>query len=123
MRILVSARLHATAAPEAPEPMISTSTLSLPAMSALPVVSPEGGTPLDGFQQRPVALLHRVALGERRTRLVPHRYQHAIVAVIGTEDRPSQRGRRPAAGAIPFVDQRLALVVVEACEIARGLGL
>src|ERR1044071_9479433 len=104
MRILVSARLQATAAPEAPEPMISTSTLSLSAMSGLPrlaplgaIVAPEGRPLLDDLEQRPVALLHLVAFGERRTRLVSDRLEHAVVPVIGAEDRPAQRHRRLSA--------------------------
>src|ERR1700687_4281013 len=39
IRILVSARLHATAAPDAPEPMIRTSTLSC--IEMFPVPRPE----------------------------------------------------------------------------------
>src|SRR5262249_10316460 len=122
MRILVSARLQATAAPEAPEPMIRTSTFSLSAMSARPVVPPESRTLLDDFEQRPVALLHRVTLRERRTRLVAEGPQNAIVTVVGAEDGAPQRHGGPAADGVPCVDQCLSLAAIELREATRRLG-
>src|SRR6516162_8903387 len=123
MRILVSARLQATAAPEAPEPMIRTSTLSLPAISGRPVIAPERRALLDDLDQRPVALLQRVALRKRRPCLVPDGLEHAIVAIVGGEDRPPERHRGRTAGGVPSVDQRLALGAIETGEVARRLGL
>src|SRR5437868_4506665 len=102
MRIFVSARLHATAAPEAPEPMTRTSTFSLPAMSAPSlgggaVVAPERGAAAHAVEQRPVALLHLVALREGRARLVADRHQHPVVAIVGAQDHPPEgRGRGAA---------------------------
>src|SRR5436190_16159735 len=75
IRILVSARLQAAAAPEAPEPMIRTSTFSLPAISAVSigggaVIAPELCSAPHGVEQRPIALLHVIALGKRSAGLV-----------------------------------------------------
>jgi hypothetical protein len=54
MRIFVSARLQAIAAPEAPEPTIRTSTFSLPAISAHSragaIVAPERDTAAHGVE-------------------------------------------------------------------------
>src|ERR1700675_329258 len=76
MRIFVSARLQAIAAPEAPEPMIRTSTRSLPAISAFPgsrraVVAPERRALAHGVEQGPVALFQVVTLREGRAGLQP----------------------------------------------------
>src|ERR1700704_5159127 len=95
MRILVSARLQATAAPEAPEPMIRTSTRSLPAISAFPgsrgaVVAPEGRAMAHGVEQGPVSLVQGVALREGSAGLQPEGQQHTVVAVIGTHDHPPE---------------------------------
>src|SRR5258707_5526645 len=71
MRILVSARLHAIAAPEAPEPMIRTSTRSFSAISAFSgsrgaVIAPERRALAHGVEQGPIPLLDGVALREGR---------------------------------------------------------
>src|SRR5204862_434761 len=52
-----------------------------------PVVPPERRPPLHRIEQRPVALLHLMALREGRAGLVPERPQDAVVAVIGGKDR------------------------------------
>src|SRR5262249_62065796 len=71
MRIRVSARLQAIAAPEAPDPTIKTSTRSLPAMSVLlargrAVVAPERRPAAGGAEPPPTAPPPLVALGGRR---------------------------------------------------------
>src|SRR5260370_22471921 len=104
MRILVSARLHAIAAPEAPEPMIRTSTRSFPPISAFPrrggaVVAPERRLVAHGVKQGPVSLFQGVALREGRAGLHAHRQQDTIIAGIGGPDRPPEvRARGPPAG-------------------------
>src|SRR5580704_12874109 len=121
MRILVSARLQAIAAPEAPEPMIRTSTRSLPAISALPrggaaVVPPEGRAVAHGVEQGPVSLLEGVALREGRAGLHPEGQHDTIIAVIGGQDHPPEgRARCSAAGAI-VVDQGFPSVAGHAGE-------
>src|SRR5262249_7072547 len=105
IRIRVSARLQATAAPEAPDPTIKTSTRSLPAMSALlargrAVVAPEGRADADSVEQRPVTPFQIVALREGSPRLQPQRQQHAIVAVVGGQNHPTEGHRRGAAGLV-----------------------
>ena len=57
----VSARLQATAAPDAPEPMISTSTMSLRHSSRR--VAPHLRALAHGIEQRPVALFDVWPLG------------------------------------------------------------
>src|SRR6185437_12556648 len=105
MRILVSARLQATAAPEAPEPMMRTSTFSCgtvsgPAMStgSLTIVAPQRRPVAHRVEQGPVALFQDVALGEGRARLVAQRPQDAVVAIIGGQHQPAEPPCRPTAG-------------------------
>ena len=63
---------------------------------------------LDGIEQRPVALLQRIALRERRAQLQPERAQHAVVAVVALQhDADERRGRRAAGGA-EFLRDRIA---------------
>src|SRR5882757_3024797 len=111
MRIRVSARLQATAAPEAPEPMIRTSTRSLPAISAFPgsrgaVVAPEGRAMAHGVEQGPVSLFQRVALGEGRAGLQLQGQQDAVVAVVGAQDHPPEGRGCGAAARVVVIDQR-----------------
>src|SRR5690349_23991082 len=61
MCILVSAKLQATAAPEAPAPMIRTSTLS--GIFALRCLAPDWSLCLAAVQPRPIALLQLIGLG------------------------------------------------------------
>src|SRR5262249_38292043 len=124
MRMRVSARLQATAAPEAPDPTIKTPTRSLPAMSAparRAVVAPERPPTTHGLEQRPVALLELVALREGRTRLEPQRQQHAVVAIVGTQDDAPERHSGRTAGLVVGVDQSLAVVTAQRGESAAGL--
>src|SRR5438309_12009291 len=113
MRIFVSARLQATAAPEAPDPMIRTSTLSLPAISALPgkgaVVAPERRALAHGVEQGPVALFQGVALREGWSGLHLQSQQDAVVAVIGAQDHPRESSGRGGANRIVVVDQGFSL--------------
>src|SRR6202041_922600 len=96
MRIFVSARLHATAAPEAPEPMISTSTMSLRgsliAGGLLSRVAPHFWPGANHVQQRPVALFQHVAFGERRPRFKAKRNHDAIVTVVALQNDPAEHG-------------------------------
>ena len=71
MRIFVSARLQATAPPEAPEPMMRTSTLSSMAPRSLGRRAPERGAGLDRVEKGPVALVADMALGEGRAGFEP----------------------------------------------------
>src|SRR5215471_7889367 len=126
IRIRVSARLQATAAPEAPDPTIKTSTRSLPAMSAFltcgrAIVAPERRAAADSVEQRPVALFQVVTLGEGSPRLQPQRQQYAIVAVVGGQDHPTEGHRRGAAGLVVGTDQGLPLVAIQYREGAAGL--
>src|ERR1700730_18251 len=123
MLILVSARLHGVAAPEAPEPMIRTSTRSLPAIGALPgrraaVVAPEGRALAHGVEQGPVSLFQRVALREGGAGLQPEGQQDTVVAVIGAHDHPPESYGRGAAAGVIVVDQRFPPVAVQAGESA-----
>src|ERR1700712_4218249 len=99
MRIFVSARLHAAAAPEAPEPMIRTSTFSLSAISAVSlggsaVVAPELCPAQHRGEPRPVSLSHVVSFREWSAGLVPDGEQDAGVAIVGAQDHPPEgRGR------------------------------
>ena len=93
---MVSARLQATAAPDAPEPMISTSTMSLLAMSQRSGASRHILRPAaHRIQQRPVALFQRVPLREWRPRL-------DVPATAARDRRGSSiagsRARAPRAG-------------------------
>src|SRR5882757_11396254 len=124
MRILVSARLQAIAPPEAPEPMIRTSTRSLPAIGALPgkggaVVAPEGRAFAHGVEQGPVSLFQRVALREGSAGLQPEGQQDTVVAVIGAHDHPSEGYGCGAAAGVIVVDQRFPPVAVQPGESAR----
>src|SRR6185369_10457128 len=104
--IRVSARLQATAAPEAPEPMMSTSTISsvgrgtsgsgATAISGSPPVNvpPHPRPAPHRVQQRPVALLDGMSLGERGARLKSQRDHHAIIAVVALQYGPTERGDR-----------------------------
>ena len=100
MRILVSARLQATAAPDAPEPMISTSTMSLRfavhvrwsghrATWACACARGRAAT------SRPAPAC---ALGEGRPWLEPERAHYAVVAVIALQDHPPECGAAGGAG-------------------------
>src|SRR5258706_3574822 len=117
MRILVSARLQATAAPEAPEPTIRTSTRSLPAISAFPgrdgaVVAPERRAPAHGIEQGPVSLFQGVALREGSAGLQAERQQDTVIAIIGAQDHPAERCCRGSAAGVIVVDQRFPSVAL-----------
>src|ERR1044071_7889102 len=81
MCILVSAKLQATAAPEAPAPTIRTSTLS--GIFALRCLAPEWSLDLEGVQQGPVGLLLVRGVRERWSRRQRKRHQYAVIAVVG----------------------------------------
>src|SRR5262245_53945121 len=83
MRILVSARLQAPAAPEAPEPMIRTSTLSLICRAS--------------FRRR------RPALGSRRAdeaRRIAEALDHHVSQVLVLMRDAGARAHRVAVGAL-----------------------
>jgi hypothetical protein len=48
--------------------------------------APYRGTRFHRIEQRPVALLERVALGEWRPQFQPERTQHAVVAVVALQN-------------------------------------
>src|ERR1700761_6056118 len=110
MRIFVSARLQATAAPDAPEPMISTSTMSLLAISGRPIVTPERSALPHGIEQRPVALFQLMAFRKRRARLHAERVQHSVVAVVALQDDATQDERRIGAGRLHRLHHRLGVL-------------
>ena len=56
-----------------------------------------GGRARDRIEQRPVALLHHVALRERRARLLAERAHHPVVAVVAEQHHADERGERDAA--------------------------
>src|SRR6516165_9158770 len=92
--IRVSARLQATAAPEAPAPMIRTSTISSVERAASGLasavmsffrgvnVAPHSRPAAHRLQQGPIALFQLAALRIGRPRLDTEGAHHAIVAVI-----------------------------------------
>src|SRR3984893_5852367 len=126
MRILVSARLQATAAPEAPEPMIRTSTRSLPAIAALPgsrgaVVAPERRALAHGVEQGPVSLFKDVTLRKGRAGLQPEGQQDTVIAVIGAQNHPPEGRGRSSAARVVVVDQGFPRVAVQAGEGAQRL--
>src|SRR5258708_38641683 len=101
----VSARLHATAAPDARGPMIRTSTISSVGrtasgraaadMSTAPVVdiAPHPGPAAHRLEQRPLARLQHPPRGEGRPRLEPEGTQHAVVAVVALQHGTPEGGR------------------------------
>src|SRR5688572_2373604 len=99
----VSARLQATAAPEAPAPMMSTSTTAsvgraLPCSSVAATSAPSSHiTPhrrpvAHRVEQRPIALLHGMALRERCPCLQAKRLEHAVVAVVALQHGTPEGG-------------------------------
>src|SRR5271169_708370 len=103
----VSARLHATAAPEAPAPIIRTSTISSVGRAALGLasaaislpppldVAPHSWPAAYHIQQGPITLFQHVTLRIGRTWFETERAHHAVVAVIALQyGAPECRHRR-----------------------------
>src|SRR5579883_883659 len=100
----VSARLQATAAPDAPAPMISTSTVSsrgravsgvssaATSLPSLVAVAPHWRPAAHRVEQGPVARLQIMALGVGRPRFAAERAHDAVVAVVALQHHPSERG-------------------------------
>src|SRR5579864_4557954 len=99
----VSAKLQATAAPEAPAPMIRTSTTSslgrtasgaavaLTSPSPTADVAPHPSSVAYRVEKRPVALFQHVAPRIRRARLEPQGAHHAVIAVVALQHGTPER--------------------------------
>src|SRR5207249_6190065 len=98
----VSARLQATAAPEAPAPMIRTSTVASVGRAALELssvamstsaavhVAPHLRPATHRIQERPIALFQDMAPREWWSRFAAQRLHHAVVAVVALQHGASQ---------------------------------
>src|SRR3954463_12452350 len=75
---------------------------------------------LDGIEQRPVALVQRVALGKRCAQFEAERAQHAVIAVVALQNDTDERRRRTAACGAELDGYRIASGCIELGQRLAG---